>query len=184
MERALDVFVDEGYENTTFQKIADRCEITRTTLYIYFKNKGDIFNFSIKHFLLALEETIVEIGKINELSWSDKLIQIMTAILERLQENQRLLSVVLDYLVHSVRGERDSLNHVRRRTMRLRHFQTAMLIEGMKAGEFSPGINVKDANELFYSFIEAAIFRLAVLRRSSVEDLKDAMKVAVQGLVS
>ena len=38
LQRALDVFIDEGYEDVTFQKIADRCGITRTTLYIYFKN--------------------------------------------------------------------------------------------------------------------------------------------------
>ena len=39
LEKALDVFIEEGYEDVTFQKIADRCGITRTTLYIYFKNK-------------------------------------------------------------------------------------------------------------------------------------------------
>jgi AcrR family transcriptional regulator len=44
LEKALDVFIDEGYENATFQKIADRCAIMRTTLYIYFKN---IFNLGI-----------------------------------------------------------------------------------------------------------------------------------------
>jgi len=32
LQRALDVFTEEGYEDATFQKIADRCGITRTTL--------------------------------------------------------------------------------------------------------------------------------------------------------
>ena len=32
LEKALDVFVEEGYEDVSFQKIADRCGITRTTL--------------------------------------------------------------------------------------------------------------------------------------------------------
>ena len=39
LEKSLEVFIEEGYEDVTFQKIADRCGITRTTLYIYFKNK-------------------------------------------------------------------------------------------------------------------------------------------------
>ena len=43
LEKALDLFVEEGYEDVTFQKISDRCGITRTTLYIYFKNKREIF---------------------------------------------------------------------------------------------------------------------------------------------
>ena len=54
--KALDVFVDEGYEDTTFQKIAERCGITRTILYLYFKNKREIFTFSIKLFTEKLED--------------------------------------------------------------------------------------------------------------------------------
>ena len=32
LEKSLEVFAAEGYEDVTFQKIADRCGITRTTL--------------------------------------------------------------------------------------------------------------------------------------------------------
>ena len=51
LQKSLDVFIEEGYEDATFQKIADRCGITRTTLYIYFKNKHEIFLGSIKELL-------------------------------------------------------------------------------------------------------------------------------------
>ena len=60
LERALDVFVAEGYEDATFQKISDRCGITRTTLYIYFKNKREIFMFSIKQLTEGLEQSLLE----------------------------------------------------------------------------------------------------------------------------
>ena len=179
LEKALEVFVDEGYENTTFQKIADRCQITRTTLYIYFKNKKEIFNFSIKHFLQMLEDNINCISKKTDISCAEKLIQVMIAIIERLEENRRLLSVVLDYLLYTYKGDHDPIYRARRRTVRLRHIQTALLVQGIKSGEFSPSINVKDANELLYGFVEAAFFRLAVLRRNSVDELKGAMKLAV-----
>jgi len=62
LEKALDVFIDEGYEDTTFQKIAERCGITRTILYLYFKNKREIFTFSIKLFMEKLEVEIRAIG--------------------------------------------------------------------------------------------------------------------------
>ena len=180
LEKALDVFIDEGFENTTFQKIADRCRVTRTTLYTYFKNKKDIFNFSIKQFLMALEENIAAIKKETGLSCSEKLTRVMTVIMESLEENHRLLSVILDYLLYSSKGEQDNSYRVRRRTVRLRHIQTSLLIEGIKSGEFSPSINVKEINELLYGFIEAAFFRLAVLQRKSVDDLKAAMKPIVK----
>ena len=179
LEKALDVFMDEGFEDATFQKIADKCGITRTTLYIYFKNKREIFNFSIKQFLSVLEATITEIRKTKELSHTEKLIQVMTVIIVRLEENRRLLSVVMNYLFVS-KSDYDPNDRVRRRTVRMRRLLASMLIEGIKDGEFTPNLNLKDANELVYSFIEAAIFRMAVLRHNSVEELKDAIKLAVQ----
>ena len=182
LEKALDVFMDEGFEDVTFQKIADRCGITRTTLYIYFKNKREIFNFSIKQMLLGLESDITKVKKEKNLSHAEKLISVMSVIIERLEENRRLLSVVLNYLFHIAKSDFDPDNRVRRRTVRLRHILSTMLIEGIKAGEFTQSTNVKDLNEMLYGLLEAAVFRLTVLRRSSVEDIKEAIKLAVKNI--
>jgi len=181
LEKALDVFMDEGFEDVTFQKIADKCGITRTTLYIYFKNKREIFNFSIKQLLQALENDIKIIGNKEEISYQEKLIEIMMVIIERLEENSRLLSVVLNYLIYISKGGYDPDYRVRRRTMRLRHFLTNTLVEGIKAGEFNSSINVRDANELLYGFLESAVFRLTVFHHSSVDEIKDAVKLVVEG---
>jgi len=179
LEKALDVFIDEGFGDATFQKIADRCSITRTTLYIYFKNKREIFNFSIKQLLGTLENDIIGMRKEKNLSHSEKLFRVISAITDRLEKNNRLLLVILDYLVLASKGDYDPDYRIRRRTVRLRHILTSMLIEGIKAGEFSATLNVKDANELLYGFLEATVFRLVVLRRTSVEELKGAIKLAI-----
>ena len=182
LEKALDVFIDEGFENATFQKIADRSGITRTTLYIYFKNKREIFNFSIKHFLQVLEDDITKICSEKGLSYADQLIKVMTIIIERLEENCQLLSVVLNYLSFLYKGEHDPNYRVRRRTVRLRHILNSLLIEGIRAKEFVP-VNVKEANEALYGFLEAAIFRLSVLHHKNVGELKKAMAMMVRQLV-
>ena len=180
LEKALDVFMDEGFENVTFQKIADRSGITRTTLYIYFKNKREIFTFSIRQFLQILEDDIAKVRKEKSLPHAEKLMRVMTVIIERLEENRRLLSVVLNYVVYASKSnDYDADYRVRRRTVRLRHILASMLIEGIKAGEYNKTINVKKANELLYSLLEAAAFRLVVLRRSAVDELKDAMRLAI-----
>ena len=63
LQKSLDVFVEQGYEDATFQKIADHCGITRTTLYIYFKNKYEIFLGSIKELLSELLQYPVQKAK-------------------------------------------------------------------------------------------------------------------------
>lgn len=193
LEKSLDVFMDEGFENVTFQKIADRCGITRTTLYIYFKNKKEIFNYSIKQFLQELEDDITRISTQLDLSHFERLNRVMTVIIERLEENRQLLSVVMNYLFYRSKGDHDPVSsaeapvgrgsppdyRVRRRTVRLRHILNSMMIEGIRAGEFT-SLNVKEANEALYGFIEAAIFRLSVLHHTKVEELKKAMNMLIR----
>jgi AcrR family transcriptional regulator len=177
LEKALDVFMDEGFENATFQKIADRCKITRTTLYIYFKNKKEIFNYSIKQLLIKVEEDIVKI-RTAPMNSVDKIVKVLGDIIGMLEQNRRLLSVILDYLLHLARNGADPEDRVRRRTVKLRHILASLMIDGVKAGEIVP-VNIKTADELLYSFLEAAIFRLVVLKR---EDTGDLRKVVEQTL--
>ena len=183
LEKALDVFIDVGYEDVTFQKIADRCDITRTTLYIYFKNKREIFNYSIKHFFQTLEDDINRVRGEQGLSHLDQLIRVMTVIIDRLEENHQLLSVVLNYLFYASKSDNDPDYRFRRRTVRLRHILNAVLIEGIRAGEFVP-VNVKEANEALYGILEAAVFQLTILHHSKVEELKKAMIMTLRQLVN
>jgi len=179
LEKALDVFVDEGFENATFQKIADRCGITRTTLYIYFKNKKEIFNYSIKLLLGKAEEDIRVIQSDASLGSVEKITGVLLTIFRQLEINRRLLSVILDYLLHLSKNNADPEQLVRRRTLRLRHILASLVIEGVKKGSLK-GVNIKTADDFFYSFIEAAIFRLVVLQRKTVGDLRKTVTFAVR----
>jgi AcrR family transcriptional regulator len=185
LEKALDVFVEEGFENATYQKIADRCRITRTTLYTYFRNKREIFNFSIKQLLGKVEEELHAVRKDTKLSCPEKLKKTIFLILENLEENKRLLSVILDYLLYLSKSASSSElvnSRLRRRTIRLRHILATMVISGIKAGEIKK-VDVRIVDDLFYGLIETAIFHLAVLRRPSVGDIKDVVALTVEQLV-
>ncbi len=181
LEKALDVFMDEGFEDATFQKIADRSGITRTTLYIYFKNKKEIFNYSIKQLLTKVEKDLLHLRRDKNLSSVDRITSVVCAIIDRLEENRRLLSVVLNYLLYLSKSETNPDDRVRRRTIRLRHILATMVIEGVRAGEIVP-VNIRTVDDLLYGLIESAIFRLVVLHRESVKEIKEDIKLAVHRL--
>ena len=92
LDKALDVFVEEGYEDATFQKIADRCGITRTTLYIYFKNKREIFLWSIKQLTEGLEKSLLEIMADGKLTSADILKQVTIKIINKCIKILRLFT--------------------------------------------------------------------------------------------
>ncbi|OYQ32981.1 TetR family transcriptional regulator [Flavobacterium cyanobacteriorum] len=43
LNAAREIFLEKGYDNMSIRNIADRIEYSPTTLYIYFKDKGEIF---------------------------------------------------------------------------------------------------------------------------------------------
>jgi len=178
LEKVLDVFIKEGFEDTTFQKIAEHCGITRTTLYIYFKNKREIFNYSIKLFLTKVDEEMKTVRSDASLNSIEKITRVLLDIFTLLETNRRLLAVILDYLLH-LSGGADPEQRIRRRTLKLRHILASLVIEGVKSGELK-SVNIKTADDYLYSFIEAAIFRLVVLQRKTVGDLRKTAVFAVK----
>jgi AcrR family transcriptional regulator len=181
LERALDVFTDEGYEDTTFRKIAERCGITRTILYLYFKNKREIFSYSIKQFTVGLEADVREIAVRPSLSNAGKITAVLDLILDRCAEQQRLLTVIFDYLDHLRKAGGDADERVRRRTIRMRHILSTLIIAGIQSGEFR-ALPVRAGTDLIYSLIEAAIFRLAVLGKTETGSLKESGWLIVEGM--
>jgi len=87
--------------------------------------------------------------------------------------------VILDYLLHLSKNTGDPGKPVRRRTLRLRHILSSLVIEGIKTGRLKP-VNVKTADDYLYSFIEAAIFRMAVLQQETVGGLRETALFAVK----
>ena len=179
LEKAINVFVSDGYVNTTFQKIADQSGIARTILYLYFKNKKEIFNYSIKQLLVDVEGNINLICSDKSINSAAKLTKILLDVIKLLEHNQQLLSVILDYLLHFAKEGANPEQLVRRRTVKLRHFLSSIVIEGVNSGELKK-VNIKTASNHLYSFIETAIFQLVVLKRRDLNELNDTVVQAVK----
>ena len=181
LQKSLDVFMDEGYDDVTFQKIADRCGITRTTLYIYFKNKREIFLWSIKELTQNLEQKLLAITSDKSLEAPLALKKITYTIIDSCIENKKLFNVLLAYLRQLQKSGGDSGEKVRRRVIRLRHLLTSKIVEGEKKGQLKIS-SVKDANELLYSLIESAIFRLSILNQDKLDEVYGAIDIAIAGM--
>ena len=63
LSAARELFVNEGYENVTMRKIADRIEYSPTTIYLYFKDKADLLDCVCQETLLSLLNTLEQLKK-------------------------------------------------------------------------------------------------------------------------
>jgi AcrR family transcriptional regulator len=63
LQAAMDLFIEEGYEKASIRKIADRIEYSPATIYLYFKDKDEIFHAvhekGFEIFFERMEETAV-----------------------------------------------------------------------------------------------------------------------------
>lgn len=183
LQKSLDVFIEEGYEDATFQKIADRCGITRTTLYIYFKNKHEIFLESIKELLSELEISLTDVIKDKSKNAETTLRQILRTIITRCGENPKLFSVLLNYLMQLKKSGADTNSRVRRRVIRVHHLLVTIIIQGIRAGDFKDG-NVRIMEESLYALIEAAIFRIAVLGQNNLASIQESLERTVDSFLA
>lgn len=183
LQKSLDVFIEEGYEDATFQKIADRCGITRTTLYIYFNNKHEIFLGSIKELLSDLEITLIKIIKDSSLSAENALRQIMDEIITYCENSKKLFIVLLSYLLQLKKSGVDIGEKITRRVLRLRHLLSTIMIRGIDNNEFKRN-NVKDMNELLYDLIESGIFKMTVLNQDDLSEVRNHLNLAIDGFLT
>ena len=63
LSAARELFVNEGYENVSMRKIADRIEYSPTTIYLYFEDKADLLDSVCQETLLSLLNTLEELKK-------------------------------------------------------------------------------------------------------------------------
>lgn len=183
LQKSLDVFIEEGYEDVTYQKIADRCNITRTTLYIYFRNKHEIFLGSIKELLNSIEKDLLSFVTDKTLSREDALRSVISTIIDRCEASRKLFSIILAYLLQLKKSGTDPNERVRRRVIRLRHHLNTLLIAGIKAKEFKD-TSVGDMNDLLFGLIESAVFRLVILNQQDISDIRRTINLAIDGLMA
>ena len=183
LEKSLELFTREGYDDVTFQKIADACGITRTTLYIYFKNKKEIFTWSIKQMTGELESRLMEILGDKTLTASECLRRIMYWVIDTCNDNRPLFNVLLIYLINLQKTGASAEERVNRRVIRIKHLLSMVIIEGQKRGEFRK-MQVKTVNNMLYSLVESAIFEIAVLNKKDVSEVKSSIDLIIAGLCS
>lgn len=182
LEKSFELFCREGYEDVTFQKIADACSITRTTLYIYFKNKREIFIWSIKQLTEEMEGVLIAIIKDKSLNSEQCLRKTLDWIINACSERPQIFHVLLQYLLQLRKSGVSPAERVHRRVLRLQHLLSTMIIRGIDSGTFKP-LSVKDVNDMLYSLIESAVFRIAVLGQTDVTAVKTSINLAVDGLL-
>jgi len=92
LQAALKKFADCGYEGASVQDIVEAAKVTKPTLYYYFGNKKELYQALVDYAhdeRLRLMEAAAERGR----TLADKLVEILAALFEFLQNNRELMRI-------------------------------------------------------------------------------------------
>ena len=159
LERAFELFAEEGFAGVTYLKIANRCGISRTSIYKYFKDKDQIFIYAIKLSTDKISVIAKKVVERSDLSVVGKLRRILRLTVKLLSDNQVFLSVVLDYLTSLKSTGADVRRKARSRTFGFKFLMTRLVGDAMKQNLFRSGDPQVVASRL-YCILEAYVLNL------------------------
>ena len=162
LEKAFALFAEEGYSGVTYQKIADSCEISRTSIYKYFQNKEQIFDYAIKQATGKMELLYQRIRDRKDWSSLEKLQRFLHVLAKTLDENRLFLAVLLEYLVSQKQAGNDLRRKVRRHTLGIKFVMNHLLREAIDDNKFVLDVEPSKLTNHLYGILESLVLNLTI----------------------
>jgi len=143
---ALDLFIENGFENVSITDITQKAGTAKGTFYTHFKSKDQVIVEHFKRIDRYYEEVLEKLT--NEGSNYDKMMTILReGFLFTENIGKELLKVVL---INQISGN-EEIPFVMDKNRRIYRIILMLIIEGQKNGEFQPN---RDPDELVLSILQ------------------------------
>ena len=132
LDAATQLFVEEGYENVSIRRIADRIEYAPSTIYLYFKDKTELLNTICGEMFETLTSSLETIRAGTE-PWPEKLRRGLRCYIDfgLAHPNHYLVTFCIP-----VSHEEPGRSH--EEGLRCFEVLVGVIREGIEAGEFEP----------------------------------------------
>jgi len=131
---AANIFLKQGFQETSIGEIAEAAGIGRSTLYDYFKNKDDILVFFVEEEVSELTRRTEEIF-LQSIDVIEKLHQTMLIHLEFLAQNKELY---LRLMMETMQLSLESQQRIQVRRYAYQDLLRSIIEQGVQQGVFRP----------------------------------------------
>ncbi len=144
-DSAASVFYEKGFEATTMEDIAGRAEISKATIYIYFKSKEDLYYSLVEPALDRLSKRLIRIAGFNDEEPEVKIKKMIEATYDFYDKDPDAYHLVSRYKAaeFSKLLSRDKLDHLKGLMRSNLHQLEQAIAAGVLKGQFckiDPGI--------------------------------------------
>lgn len=174
-DAAMAVFMNKDFHSVTIEDIANKAELSPATLYLYFKNKYELYASLHLMYVEDLHDQIATVYEDDTLSVEEKIIHFKDAMYNAFKNNPILLKIIFHIQLYdvlpSLNGELlKELNRVARNFMNM---MASTYEEGVKLGKFKEGQGIVHADILWAIFSGLVVWMEA---KRQVDPQKDFLK--------
>lgn len=169
---AKELFHQKGFVSTTMEEIAEKAELSPATLYLYFKNKEELYVSLILISLQYLFEQIEEVYLNKKLSPESKILKFKDAMYNTYQYEPLLLRIILHVQLEGTLFSlsQDLLDQILDLSRKIMRMIAQVYKEGSHQGKFREGASMAQADILWSMFTGLVIWEESKKRINSKKD--------------
>ncbi|MTI65287.1 MAG: TetR/AcrR family transcriptional regulator [Firmicutes bacterium] len=183
INNALNIFIDNGYHNTSFGDVAKAGGMGRTTLYQYFKNKDEIFHYVIKHAIKLVKDELVSIEENKNLSSITKIKSIVHKLISRNYNNDdnNMLIILIDLWLILKREDNIIAEEIYQYGIELKDMFKELLIKGINNNEIK-SVDTDAMAYVLWGIVESSLLRASIEKSFNKESYLESINILIEGL--
>ncbi len=142
LSAARDLFYRKGYQTTTMEEIAEKAELSKGTLYLYFRSKDELYISIIEEGFYELEEKLTQATK-RKRNVEQKIRAIYYTFIQHCLDNPEYFRITQYFLSGYARENispqlQQRINHL---SIKLLDYASQAIREGIDSGLFKKELN-------------------------------------------
>lgn len=180
IEKAKEVFAKRGYYNTNISDISENCGMGRTTIYQYFKNKDEIFYYSVEDVLAEIQRKVEIIIEDDTLSFIGKLKKLIFELASEYEHNY-IFVLLAEIWIIGKKQRNEFLESLAVYVEDLKKSIRDLISRGIEAKEIKPVDSESMANTIYY-FIESLMIQVSANRNVDIKKKISSVNILIDGL--
>jgi len=189
LKAARKLFFENGFRTVTIDSIAKKAELSKGSIYLYFKSKEEIYTQILLGDIDKFHEHFTDILK-SPANASDAIIQFAKIYVDLFLNDRELFRILMTFMLHTnaMNLPEDLNNHIIKSTNKNIGVIEEIFKYGIERAEFPPTINLRLSRNVLWGLLNGIIslhlFTGIESRREEVirSTIKAGLEVYIRGL--
>lgn len=189
LKAARRLFFDNGFRPVTVESIAKKAELSKGSIYLYFKSKEEIYTHILLSDIDKFHEHFKDLLK-NSTSASEAITKFAIIYVDLFLSDRELFRILMTFMLHTnaMNLPEELNNHIIKSTNKNINTIEEIFAYGIKRGEFPPTMNLRLSRNALWGLLNGIIslhlFTGTASKREEVihSTIKAGLEIYIRGL--